>query len=59
MWRLLHDFFTLSENQLDVARVGHVGIDLETFSYSVAQNQLSWAVDNLPCREHGMCVASV
>lgn len=28
LWALLHDFFAFGQDEFDVARVGHVGVDL-------------------------------
>ena len=50
---LLDDFLTLGKDELDVARVGHVGVDLSLESAKDINRKYG---GNIHDREHGRCV---
>jgi hypothetical protein len=53
--RFLDDFVVFGKDELDVARVGHVGIDLRHFvSFLMPEPKGSYRVD-IHDRVHGMC----
>lgn len=52
---LLDDLLSLGEDELDVAGVGHVGVDL---AWSVFGKHVIWVVVNIHDRGHGMSVVA-
>lgn len=54
--RLLNDLLTLSQDHLDVARVRHVGVDLESMLEPIPRPFATrWYLRG---RAHGMCVCA-
>lgn len=54
---LLDDFLTLGQDELDVARVGHVGVDLDEISRRWREGGGENWIHNIHDREHGRCVS--